>query len=235
MNIRELVVVAVAVMTVSCRPSAAPSVAMAAPPLATTAAAQLAPAGVIDFDVSLFGAGQAIVPAVSPLTSAEESALQPYAAQMSANFSPYVYSGCQNRAHATFLLLPDNLKAKAMKVWVLSPGVYSVGFYGLIGLRGDGPGFSEVQWGFHVAVAFKTASGELRVLDSGVAPGQVLTKSSWLLLMKLPPLTLFTGNEGRRVSVQYAKRRSEQTGRSSEPDRVEWALSRGRDYGKPGS
>jgi hypothetical protein len=156
-----------------------------------------------EFDVALFGAGREIVPQVSPLTPDEEGVLAKRLQLMGQEFSPYVYSGCQNRAHATYLLLPKALREKAMKVWVLSPGVYSVGFYGLIGLNGDTPGFKEVSWGFHVAVAFWSPKHELQVIDSGIAPGRLLDRNQWFAMMKIPPLSFWTTTKGDVYQFNY--------------------------------
>ena len=153
----------------------------------------LIPAG---FDVSLFGSGRDIAPRFVPVTSQEEALLVKQAEVIGHEFAPYLYSGCQNRAHATYLLLPKELQEKALKVWVLSPGVYSVGFYGLIGLRSDQKGAGDVSWGFHVAVGFLTSERKLLIIDSGVAPGRVLDKEAWFGLMKMPPLTLWTTTKG---------------------------------------
>jgi hypothetical protein len=174
----------------------------------------------VEFDVSLFGAGSLIVPANVPLTATEELQLAKQAERMGREFSPYLYSGCQNRALATYLLLPKGLRDKAAKVWVLSPGVYSVGFVGLVGLRGNEEAARAVQWGFHVAVAFLAPDRQLRVLDSGLAPGRVLSKSEWFGLMKIPPLALWTLTKGD--VYQFVTTNVEDAGRKAAVNPTLW-------------
>ena len=121
----------------------------------------------IQFPITLFGTnGSLITPmngALSPAggLSAEkekekETEIQfiEYAKRLE-RFPRYIYSGCHNRAHASYLLLPPALKAKVMKIWVIAPSAYSIGFSGNIGLKGNEPGYSAVSWGFHVALAYR--------------------------------------------------------------------------------
>jgi hypothetical protein len=135
------------------------------------------------------------VPHAEPLSSDEEAELTRLAPGIQANFSPYLNSGCQNRAHATLLLLPAALRAKAMKIWVLSPGVYSVSLVGLIGLRGGQPERQGVQWGFHVALAFKKSNGDIIVLDSALSP-RPIDRVRWFEEMSLPQLAIWTLTAG---------------------------------------
>lgn len=143
------------------------------------------------FDVKIFGkaslGGSHVLPSHIQLTNNERVSLAAAARTHTDDFAPYLFSGCHNRAHANFLLLPQPLKDKAMKIWVISPGAYSAGFFGLIGITQD----LRIQWGFHVALAFNTSSGVI-VWDSALAPGMVVDLESWFSKMRVPPLSLWT-------------------------------------------
>jgi hypothetical protein len=147
------------------------------------------------FDLSLFGAAKSLVPQVLPLTGAEEEQLRRIAPPIMNIFGHYIFSGCQNRAHATFLMLPETLQAKAMKIWVLSPGVIAPAFYGLIGVNTAVTNAQDVSWGFHVALAFHTNHGDI-VLDAGLSPNSVILADEWFRMMKIPPLSLWTLSKG---------------------------------------
>lgn len=146
----------------------------------------------IQVPINLFGNnGPNIVPPSDSLTPAEEQRFLAYARQPTL-FPRYIYSGCHNRAHAAYLLLPAELKPKVMKIWLVSPGVYSAGFVGLIGLKGQEPGYQEVAWGYHVALAYRDPNGTVRVLDVALKPGQPLSETEWFGLLKIPLLTYWT-------------------------------------------
>jgi hypothetical protein len=131
--------------------------------------------------------GHKLVPTDAVLTAAEEKAF--LASARSHNYPAYVYSGCQERAHAAYLLLPEALKPKIMKVWVAAPGTLAPAIGGTVGVRDPGTGAAGVTWGFHVALAYRTSAG-LRVLDLGLSPNKVLTREAWHRLLDIPPLSV---------------------------------------------
>jgi hypothetical protein len=144
------------------------------------------------FPISLFGVrAPSIVPQEHRLTDQEEASFLEYAKTTKA-FPRYLFSGCHDRAHAAFKLLPRPLKPKVMKIWLMSPGVYSAGFYGVIGVKGADEVSKAVSWGYHVALAYRDRNGSLRVLDPALRPGEVITERAWFELLKIPPLSLWT-------------------------------------------
>lgn len=144
------------------------------------------------FPISLFGVGATnIVPQESRLTKLEEASFFEFV-KTTKIFPRYVYSGCHDRAHAAYKLLPRTLKPKVMKIWLMSPGVYSAGFYGLIGIKSTDEESKNVSWGYHVALAYRDSSGSLRVLDPVLRPDGVITEREWFGLLKIPALSLWT-------------------------------------------
>ncbi|MEP4051078.1 MAG: protein-glutamine glutaminase family protein [Litorimonas sp.] len=129
-------------------------------------------------------------PVRQELTSQEEANLSQFLSGL--NFSEYLLSGCNDRAHAAYMMLPEDLKNKALKIWVASPGVYTRGVVGLIGLKND----DSVSWGYHVALAFQTKEG-LKVYDAGLAPGVLLKEQDWFDLAIYPPLSFKTFTPGK--------------------------------------
>lgn len=107
------------------------------------------------------------------------------------SFSRYIYSGCNDRAHALWLLLPADVKTYTAKVWLFSPSVTTLAFDDTLtvpSLGGESP-----KWGFHVALVYKTASG-VRVLDSAIADWKRAPKTldDWLRLVNTPYGTILT-------------------------------------------
>ena len=144
------------------------------------------------FPISLFGVrAPSIVPQEHRLTDQEEESFLAYA-KTTKEFPRYLFSGCHDRAHAAFKLLPKPLKSKVMKIWLMSPGVYSAGFYGLIGVKGTDEVSKAVSWGYHVALAYRDRNGSLRVLDPALRSGEVITERAWFDLLNIPALSLWT-------------------------------------------
>jgi hypothetical protein len=82
-----------------------------------------------------------------------------------------------------------------MKIWIMAPGRYTAVLPGLLGLKGSGAA-TEVSWGHHVALAFRGANGELRVVDPVLRPRDILTETQWFALMNVPRMTLWTLTRG---------------------------------------
>jgi hypothetical protein len=137
------------------------------------------------------------------LTDQEESSLRAAISAMEA-FPAYVFSGCHDRAHAAHMLLPAALRPKVMKIWLASPAKYTAVLPGLIGLKGPGAA-SQVSWGHHVALAFRNAAGEVRVVDPVLKPREVLTERQWFDLMILPRMTLWTLTKGDVYLIEASK------------------------------
>lgn len=100
-------------------------------------------------------------------------------------FAGYRLSGCHDRAHAAYMLLPKALQAKAVKQWVVAPSAYTRGVRGAIRYPAD----SKVEWRYHVALAFPTADGVL-FFDPSLSPGKLLTEGQWLGSFDYPPLSM---------------------------------------------
>jgi hypothetical protein len=134
-------------------------------------------------------------PTLAFLTEAEEANLK--SAYLKLPATPrYLYSGCHDRAHAIYLMLPSNLRPKLMKVWVIAPSRYTEAIGGMItSARPEGE-YAAVHWGYHVAIAYRTASGGLMVIDPALLPGQVVPETTWFAEMKAPALSLWTLTDG---------------------------------------
>lgn len=148
------------------------------------------------FDIALFGAGRDVVATQSPLAPGELDELGKLIPSLTRNFAGYLPSGCHNRAHALFLLLPERFRIKAMKIWLMSPGVYTPGFFGLIDLDAAKWPQPDVNWGFHVALAFRRDDGELVIADAGLRPDHLLSEAEWFAQMEVPPLSIWTLTTG---------------------------------------
>lgn len=125
-----------------------------------------------------------------PLTDAETVALRQAVAALP-TFPRYLFSGCHDRAHAAYLLLPAALRAKADKVWLFSPSRYTSAVQGTLRLAVNEPYADQVSWGYHVALLFKTPGGDL-VLDPALAPGALIEPAQWFALMTIPPPSFWT-------------------------------------------
>jgi hypothetical protein len=122
-------------------------------------------------------------------------------------FADYPFSGCHDRAHATYLHLARSLGAHAVaKVWVLSPTLLTVALEGAIeGPVGDpGWGVAHTSWAYHVAAVVRGPSG-LRVVDPVLADlDDPLSLDEWFSAMAIPPGSAYTVLEGRFYSFNTA-------------------------------
>ncbi|HEU4558355.1 MAG TPA: protein-glutamine glutaminase family protein [Longimicrobium sp.] len=109
-------------------------------------------------------------------------------------FPDYLNSGCHDRAHAAFLLLPDSLRWYSMKIWVFAPERFTAGVTGVITLRDNSVRTTEAEarWGYHVALAFKDSAGKLSVHDPALAPGRLISREEWFALMNIPSMSFWT-------------------------------------------
>lgn len=108
------------------------------------------------------------------------------------NFPDYLLSGCHDRAHAAYLMIPEKLKDKALKIWVVSPSAYTRGVKGTIGLRDN----DDINWRYHVALAFQTGKG-LRIYDAGLFPNKLVKEQDWFDLAEYPHLSFKTFTPGK--------------------------------------
>ena len=123
------------------------------------------------------------------LSKAEQEQLEVTLGEL--NFPNYLLSGCHDRAHAAYMLLSEEIKDKAMKVWVVAPSAYTRGVKGTIGLQGN-PG---IKWRYHVALAFQTSKG-IVVYDAGLAPNKLISEQDWFALAEYPALSFRTYTAG---------------------------------------
>lgn len=109
-------------------------------------------------------------------------------------FPDYLYSGCHDRAHAAYLLLPLSMQLNAMKIWVFAPYRFAPGISGTITLPENSSRATEVgaNWGYHVALVFKDSTGGLHVYDPALAPERLISREQWFALMNIPPLSFWT-------------------------------------------
>jgi hypothetical protein len=118
-------------------------------------------------------------------------------------FPRYFYSGCHDRAHAAYLLLPESLRSKTRKIWVVAPARYTAAVGGTIGLRGTGAAASAVDWGYHVALAIDTPDG-MRVYDAALHPQGTITRDAWFEIMTIPRLAFWTVSRGALYLFNYS-------------------------------
>lgn len=128
------------------------------------------------------------------MTADEEA--QFLAALRAIDFPAYFYSGCNDRAHAAYLMLPASLRPKVMKIWLATPTAYSPILRGAIGLAQPAADAPPVAWNYHIALAVRGPNG-LRIYDAGLFPGRLLDRETWLAAMNIPPLTIEVLTHGR--------------------------------------
>lgn len=88
----------------------------------------------------------------------------------------YLFSGCQNRAHALWTALPERLREGAVKLWLIAPQGYT-----FISDQGLGVnGFSEVDWDFHVALIYARSDGSIYALDPAMSHAGPVAIVDWL-------------------------------------------------------
>jgi hypothetical protein len=131
---------------------------------------------------SSFGNGVHSDAAPAALTSDELRTLQGEVADI--RFANYRLSGCHDRAHAAYMLLSEGLQAKAIKMWVVAPSLYTRAVQGRITYPAD----ASVNWGYHVALGFMTSEG-IMLFDPTLSPGRLLTESEWLGSFEYPSLS----------------------------------------------
>lgn len=123
------------------------------------------------------------------LTAAEEQALAQAVARMP-KFAPYYFSGCHDRAHAALLLLPEALRSKVSKIWVIGPARLTAAIPGTIRLRASDGEKRQVDWGYHVALMADTPGGAM-VFDPVLSPGGLINREQWLGSFVAPPLSVW--------------------------------------------
>ncbi|HEX9933499.1 MAG TPA: protein-glutamine glutaminase family protein [Allosphingosinicella sp.] len=159
----------------------AAAAAMLCPPAAT--------AGDLPF-VERFGLQP--VPQFAPVSDEQEQDLLTRVREF--EFPQYLYSGCDERAHAAWMLLPPELQARVHKIWIVTPAMYTYAIPGAVRSSRAEPAYRAVDWGYHVALAYQSRRG-LRIIDAGLRPGESLTREQWLAEMALSPLTFWTMTE----------------------------------------
>lgn len=132
--------------------------------------------------ISSFGNGVHSDVAPVALTKEELQTLQREVADI--RFANYRLSGCHDRAHAAYMLLSKGLQAKAFKMWVVAPSLYTRALQGRITYPAD----ASVNWGYHVALGFMTAEG-IMLFDPTLSPGRLLTETEWLGSFEYPSLS----------------------------------------------
>lgn len=138
--------------------------------------------------------GGGFPPSLATLSPPEENSFQEHVKKL--QFPSYIFSGCQDRAHAAWMLLPAALKDKVSKVWVVAPSRHSASVKGTIRLMPNIPGSLDVRWGYHVALGYKNEEG-LMLFDGCIAPGKVLEGETWFAALRPDPLSFWTMTAGR--------------------------------------
>jgi Glutaminase len=138
--------------------------------------------------------GRGFAPSQATLTPQEEKIFHDYVTAL--KFPNYLFSGCHDRAHAAWMMMPAALKDKVSKIWVVAASKHSASARGIIKLMPNIPGSVDVRWGYHVALAYKDEEG-LQIYDAGIAQGKVLDAETWFAALKPDPLTFWTMTAGR--------------------------------------
>lgn len=102
-------------------------------------------------------------PSLTPLSSEEEVTFLTVL-QGLPEFPDYIFSGCHDRAHALWMLLPQEFQRNVAKVWIFAPSSLTLALTGALTipeLESESP-----RWGYHVALAYVDPSGTMRMLDS---------------------------------------------------------------------
>lgn len=107
------------------------------------------------------GNGVHPLPALRPLSEREEAIFLERVRSLPA-LPSYVFSGCNDRAHALWLMLPEEQRGNTAKVWLLGPQVLTLAFNDPITIPSLGS--ESPEWGYHVALIYLTVQG-IRVLD----------------------------------------------------------------------
>jgi len=147
-----------------------------------------------------FGAGNA---SIAPMMSQEDAVHFEQVVASMPEFSHYLYSGCHDRAHAAYLLLPADLRSKVSKIWVVGPTSYTASISGTIRLRADDPDSRAVDWGYHVALMAETAHGT-RIFDPALHPGATLSREQWFEKFVAPRLSIWLISDPAVYQFNYA-------------------------------
>lgn len=103
----------------------------------------------------------------------------------------YSYSGCNDRAHALWLMLPDRMRAYTAKVWLLGPQVLTLSINDPITIRSQGD--SSPRWGYHVALVYLSQQG-IKVLDPThpAWSSEPLDIDAWISAYEFPHATIMS-------------------------------------------
>ncbi len=110
-------------------------------------------------------------------------------------FSPYLFSGCHDRSHASYQLLLPILQNKTYKAWIFSPKRHTSSVSGVIKLKSNEEFEKRVDWGYHVALFFYDGNEKL-VLDQALSPNTLITIDQWFSKMKIPVGSFWTTTLG---------------------------------------
>lgn len=110
-------------------------------------------------------------------------------------FGPYLFSGCHDRAQASYQLLSSPSRMKGYKVWIFSPERHTSAISGRIKLRSEDEYAKKVDWGYHVALLFYDGSEKL-ILDQGLSPGRLISIEQWFSKMAIPVGSFWTITNG---------------------------------------
>ena len=98
-------------------------------------------------------------------------------------------SGCEARAHVTYLEMDQRIKKSLFKVWMFSGSTVAPAMTGDIyyttvsGLK--------VEWGYHVAVAYKDSIGNIMVIDLILSP-EPMSLRDWINAFEVSGLGVVT-------------------------------------------
>lgn len=171
--------------------------------LPATPAPAAEPTWPVNLPVEDFGATGGLNAQAAMEMSAEEVTAFERAVAGMPRFPAYFYSGCHDRAHAAYLLIPVNLRSKVRKIWVVGPARFTAAIAGTIGLRRADAAASAVSWGYHVALAIDTGNG-MRVYDPALHPEGTISRQQWFDMMTIPRFAFWTVTSGSVYLFNYA-------------------------------
>lgn len=147
-----------------------------------------------------FGASNATNAAM--MSDEDTTRLEKAVATMHA-FDPYLYGGCADRAHAAYLLLPPDLRAKVSKIWIIGPSAYTSSISGTIKLRAGDRDSQAVNWGHHVALLVETPQGS-RIFDPAFYPGELISREKWFKMLVIPRFAIWLISSPEVYVFNYA-------------------------------